>query len=434
MNSIFRKMGLTAALLGVTASFASAQVLYDANSFEATGGPPNWNLGLVNGQNSWFVSGTNSGPSHTVVGTVNLGDITITPFQGSQMVQSVSSDSTAGNNRRIRVNLASQYNARTSGNNTILLELQTFVPANQSAVGDAFGLQTFGSFDSETTAFQGVLAIVPLDQEVDVFGATSGFFGTGSYNYNAWNKLTLVLDYDTNAVEGYLNDSIYGGLGSDGTLFKREVLNTNGPFPLTDAIISTYNFDTTTNGTFFSDNFKVTAVKSATFAAGTTVEGVDDISSASKFIVVGLELRNADGSARPRDNFDVLKEDAGQASRGLFSVRFHDVPDGSYLLAIKGERSVSRLLNVTVTNGVATVPNTSLLGGDANGDDIVDVLDLSAIISAFDAVLDEDPNTAGNQPSANWDSGADFNYDGFVDVLDLAILISNFDLTGEASL
>ncbi|MCS6775458.1 MAG: dockerin type I domain-containing protein, partial [Chloroherpetonaceae bacterium] len=78
---------------------------------------------------------------------------------------------------------------------------------------------------------------------------------------------------------------------------------------------------------------------------------------------------------------------------------------------------------VTVSgSGTVIVPPVTLLGGDANGDDAVDVLDLAELITAFDS-SDGDPN---------WNEGiADFNYDGTVDVFDLAILVQNFDQTGE---
>ena len=75
-----------------------------------------------------------------------------------------------------------------------------------------------------------------------------------------------------------------------------------------------------------------------------------------------------------------------------------------------------------MTGGNATA-NVTLLGGDANNDNIVDVTDLSRLIAAFDA----DPTVS------NWNGGvADFDCNNVVDVEDLAILIRNFDKEGDS--
>ena len=64
----------------------------------------------------------------------------------------------------------------------------------------------------------------------------------------------------------------------------------------------------------------------------------------------------------------------------------------------------------------------TLLGGDANDDNSVDVLDLDQIIQSFDRCLGDD----------GFIVSADFNCDGCVDVLDLDILIRNFDKFGDS--
>jgi hypothetical protein len=62
-----------------------------------------------------------------------------------------------------------------------------------------------------------------------------------------------------------------------------------------------------------------------------------------------------------------------------------------------------------------------LLGGDANNDNFVDVLDLDLLVVSFNWVLG-DPD---------FNPSADFNNDGAVDVFDLDILIRNFNGEGE---
>jgi alpha-tubulin suppressor-like RCC1 family protein len=78
--------------------------------------------------------------------------------------------------------------------------------------------------------------------------------------------------------------------------------------------------------------------------------------------------------------------------------------------------------------GNVSLGTIELLGGDATGmggvpDNSVDVLDLDALIAAFDA-CDGDPA---------YDAAADFNCDGCVDVLDLDILMANFDMAGDSA-
>ncbi|MCS6777163.1 MAG: hypothetical protein RMJ43_05020 [Chloroherpetonaceae bacterium] len=97
-----------------------------------------------------------------------------------------------------------------------------------------------------------------------------------------------------------------------------------------------------------------------------------------------------------------------------------NVPPGTYQVAIKGSKWLRRVISVNATASVSNADAT-LLAGDANDDNAVDVLDLNALITAFDA--------AGGDP--NWNAGADLNGNGVVDVLDLDLLIRNFDLLGD---
>lgn len=99
---------------------------------------------------------------------------------------------------------------------------------------------------------------------------------------------------------------------------------------------------------------------------------------------------------------------------------FAGIPAGAYELHIKGETTLATNVTVDTTAGNVFDVMAQLLSGDANDDNSVDVLDLAALITAFDA-------TVG---AANYNSQADFNGDGFVDVLDLDILIRAFDNEG----
>ena len=57
-----------------------------------------------------------------------------------------------------------------------------------------------------------------------------------------------------------------------------------------------------------------------------------------------------------------------------------------------------------------------LLGGDANEDGMVNIIDLSIIGAAF----------GSSTGSATWDERADINRDGFVNICDITLATSNF--------
>ncbi|MCS6776655.1 MAG: proprotein convertase P-domain-containing protein [Chloroherpetonaceae bacterium] len=99
-----------------------------------------------------------------------------------------------------------------------------------------------------------------------------------------------------------------------------------------------------------------------------------------------------------------------------------DILAGEYNVRIKGAKwlAVSRSLDLRGGNAGSTTFDL-LRAGDANDDNTVDVLDLGALIAAFDA----------GSGDPNWNAGeADFNCDGVVDVRDLDLLIRNFDASG----
>jgi hypothetical protein len=123
---------------------------------------------------------------------------------------------------------------------------------------------------------------------------------------------------------------------------------------------------------------------------------------------------------RPQDNSGNFNRTVTPAANGNYSVT---VPRKNYMVVIKGAKWLRKLITVNVSNGDSSNNNATLLGGDANNDNFVDVLDLSAVIAAFDA----DPS------SPNWNQGqADFNLDDLVDQLDLARVIQNFDAEGDS--
>jgi hypothetical protein len=102
------------------------------------------------------------------------------------------------------------------------------------------------------------------------------------------------------------------------------------------------------------------------------------------------------------------------------------VPSGTYDICIKCARALSRRVNnVVLVPGEATpVGFGTLLEGDANNDDVINVLDMTLVGQAYETVPG-DPY---------WNDACDFNRDGIVDDNDLALLESNFGQVGDCQI
>jgi subtilase family serine protease len=106
-------------------------------------------------------------------------------------------------------------------------------------------------------------------------------------------------------------------------------------------------------------------------------------------------------------------------SDGSFSIP--NVPAGTYTIAVKGAKWLQKDLTGVVVNGAVSGLAPALLGGDLNGDNIVDLQDFSILAEAFGT----------DSSSAGWNAVADINCDGVVDLQDFAILASNFGQAGD---
>ena len=65
----------------------------------------------------------------------------------------------------------------------------------------------------------------------------------------------------------------------------------------------------------------------------------------------------------------------------------------------------------------------ALFGGDANGDNVVDIADFGALVNAY--------NGDASLPGSGYDVHADFNCDGVVDIADFGTLVNNYNLQGD---
>jgi len=107
-----------------------------------------------------------------------------------------------------------------------------------------------------------------------------------------------------------------------------------------------------------------------------------------------------------------------------------EVPEGewTYLIAKDEQHTLSGVAGLSVVdlNYYQADAVLHLRGGDTDSNDIVDIDDVTWLISTFG-----DPMDGGTHP---WDGtrDADFSTDGFVGTEDYAFLVSNWLATGDA--
>lgn len=105
-----------------------------------------------------------------------------------------------------------------------------------------------------------------------------------------------------------------------------------------------------------------------------------------------------------------------------FSAPVNVPSDGTYRVAVKSLRTLSKIQNRLFILGAASGVNLTLLAGDVDGDDSVTVFDYDALSAAFDS----------GPGMENWNPAADLDGDETVTVFDYDILSRNFDQAGDA--
>jgi hypothetical protein len=102
----------------------------------------------------------------------------------------------------------------------------------------------------------------------------------------------------------------------------------------------------------------------------------------------------------------------------------YNAPAGNYTVRIKGEKTLSKTVAANLSTGDAFGANVSLLTGDANNDNAVDISDLLVVIGAYNQLAQTPPD------NPNYNFAADFNEDNVVDIADLLLLIGNYNKLG----
>lgn len=110
------------------------------------------------------------------------------------------------------------------------------------------------------------------------------------------------------------------------------------------------------------------------------------------------------------------------ASGYLLELPPGEVFPGSYDLYVKASHWLQKKRTITLPLSGAANQNLTLINGDVDGDNDVDLADYDAFSSAYDSVPSD----------SNWDPNADLDGDGAVTLLDFDIFSKNFDRDGDA--
>jgi hypothetical protein len=117
---------------------------------------------------------------------------------------------------------------------------------------------------------------------------------------------------------------------------------------------------------------------------------------------------------------DAFSQSVTLASDGSYTI--DAVPNGTYTIGIKGPKWLKTdLTNVDVSGGAVTGVNATLLPGDINGDNVVDIQDFSLLAAAY----------GSDSSSSNWNTNADLNCDGVVNIEDFSLLAADYGLSGD---
>jgi len=94
---------------------------------------------------------------------------------------------------------------------------------------------------------------------------------------------------------------------------------------------------------------------------------------------------------------------------------------GTYKMRVKGVHTLARVVTTTLVAGINTVEIPILLEGDANGDNLVNILDFSLLATAFGKTSDQ----------VGFNAFTDFNADSLINIIDFSLLATNFSKSSE---
>ena len=285
--------------------------------------------------------------------------------------------------------------------------------ATQVAVNTIFTVDI--AIDSGTQQVDGAQAFVNFDpdflQVVDEYGNPSSIIiGGTAFQYEFLNAVD-----NTAGTIGYAAgsaSSFPSGVFTLATIhFKAtaETENTVVAFNLTSPRKTRITFGGS-NLAFAPLDGSVEIASGVEIAGSVTLQGRPDPPDASWSVPLTFRVYDP-GEATPRYEFHPTTDDWGR-----FTI-VDSIAPGTYDLQVKNSHTLSnRRENVTLVSGLNLVNMCTLLEGDADDNDLVDVSDFSMLAACFFKPLDSQP----------FCPNTDFNEDGVVDVGDFSLLNSNF--------
>ena len=166
----------------------------------------------------------------------------------------------------------------------------------------------------------------------------------------------------------------------------------------------------------FSGSATVTLLPARTISGAVSLEGISDPSQTVVPVNPVTFVLTPGAGGTPITKTQTL------GAGGVFSLT--GIPAGSYTLTAKGDKWLRAATTVLASKFNVSGVAFTLPGGDANNDNMVDILDFGALVNAYGT-----PYVPGNTVNG-YDPTADFNNDGVVDVLDFGILINNYGTVG----
>jgi hypothetical protein len=246
---------------------------------------------------------------------------------------------------------------------------------------------------------------------------------------NTWQRIALVIDTTTPTSDGsdttrtlyrsYINGALQNvvqspsGWGKDGrfSLNSNVFIFADNDFEVESGYINSLqirDYPMSANEVAALGGPSVPGLDNRKVAGVITLDKCTDMAGAS----LTLEFRLVDGPPFIRH--------VTLAADGSFSL--NGIAAKKYAVAIKGSRWLQKVVtNVDATNGDVTNLDATLLPGDINNDNKVNITDLGLLADSF----------GKSQGQTGYNANADLNCDNKVNITDLGILADNFNRSGD---
>jgi WD40 repeat protein len=187
---------------------------------------------------------------------------------------------------------------------------------------------------------------------------------------------------------------------------------TSATFPVANANTGVLALNATIEATLGGTTQSAAVQANPIVLAGSVTLG--DYGGSESAVAVTVDVRS------PGTTTALESHTVNLASNGGFQVPTRLV--GTFDVAVKGSHWLRRVLkNVSISTTGATGLSASLINGDVNGDNTVNLADLVAIAAAW-------RSTSG---ASNWNPNADLNGDGVVNLSDWMIVARNWRQSGD---